>query len=212
MGVIAFLFCIIVIIYYIITGIISFTSREKYEKDYIDQFESIKMEEIAKVVIYCESTRKGIAYKVVITDKKIINELKDASIIEFGTKIYSGQYDQFYSIYIETKNNKKYMYNFNKSISKKDAPCTKNIRYNGKDYPNPYNDCGQIGIYKNPYILENDLIERPLPSVKVAAYNIRLIKFIEKYADNRPFDGKNKIPFYNKRKLKEMKKKTDYNF
>jgi hypothetical protein len=185
--------------------------HEYYETDYITKFKTIIKSDIKKVIIYCEKNREDLNYKIIITDKNIINELKEASTIDYGTKIYSGQYNQFYSIQVETKNGEKYMYGFNKSFSPQNNPCRKSLKYKGKIYPNPYNDCGQLGIYHNPYLSEYDLIENPYQNTKVAAYNLKLINILEKYADNMPFDGKNKVPFYNRFELREMKKKNQIN-
>lgn len=202
-GIILFFIGLILFFYLFISGVSRQVFREKNEKPFIEEFEKVMKSNIIKVIIYCDQSH-GNGYKVIITDKIKINELKEASTIDYGTKHYNGGYHQYYSIQIETIEGKKYMYGFDKSFSSTGDYCRRNIEYKGKLYSNPYNDCGQLSIYRNPEITESDLINYPIPSTKVAAYNLKLIGFIQKYADNLPFDNKNKFHFYNRFELREM--------
>ncbi len=182
--------------------------KEKVDKPRIEMFEQILKGDIVQVTIYC-SQEKFEGYKITITDKSIISELKKASTFDYGTKIYSGQYDQKYTIQLEMNDGKKYMYGFHKKFSPRGDYCRKNIEYEGKFYTNPYNDCGQMSIYENPQTTESDLINNnSYPSASVSGYNIKLIGFIEKYADNAPIDGKNKVPYYSRYELRELEKKN----
>ncbi len=180
-----------------------FFFREEMDKPYVEEFKEILNKDIIKVIIYQNYVPLK-NYKVVITDRKIINEFEKSATFDYGTKNYSGHYDQFYSIQVETKDGEKYMFGFNKLFTSTNDSCRKQIEYDGKLYQNPYNDCGQISVYVDPYINESELINETIPGSVVAGYNLKLIEFIQKYADNIPFDGKNKVPFYNKYDLRKL--------
>lgn len=179
--------------------------KEEMDKPFVDEFHDIIKKDIVKVTIYSKQYPKwGKNFKVAITDKTIIDEFKNCAIFDYGTKYYSGQYEQHYAIQIETEDGEKYMFGFHKVFTSTNDSCKRTIEYEGKLYENPYNDCGQISVYVDPYISETDLVEEPIPGSVVAGYNLKLIHFIQKYADNIPFDGKNKVPFYNKYDLREL--------
>jgi hypothetical protein len=210
--IIVFLICLILILYFIVAGISHAFFREKYEKEYVEKFEINLKDNFVKVIIYCTSNKGGRKYKATITDKKVIDELLNASTIDYGTKVYSGQYNQFYLIRLEKKDGGAYIYKFNKSFSSQNNPCRKNIKFRGKLFPNPYNDCGQLGIFENTSISEQEIINHSYSTPKVGAYNLKLINLLEKYADNIPFNGKTKIPFYDKYDLREINTNIENKF
>jgi len=179
-----------------------FFFREKMDRPWVEELNEYMKKDIIKITIYTHLHGKN--YKVIITDKGIIEELKKNATFDYGTKNYSGHYEQFYSIQVEMKDGEQYMFGFNKIFTSTRDACKKIIEYDGRLYRNPYNDCGQISIYVNPYMSESELINDPIPAAGVAGYNLKLIGFIEKYADNIPFDGKHKVPFYNKYDLRKL--------
>lgn len=198
-------FFYIMMIFVCIVYAIHFFISDEYDTQRLDEINNIFQEDIEKVIIYCEKNTNDVKYKVVINNKKIIEELKNASIFEFGTKSFSGQFDQDYSIQLFIKNGETYMYRFFKKYSPQGDYCKRNIEFKGKLHSNPHNDCGQIAIISKPGMSEMELINDPLPAVVISGYNLKLISFIEKYADNIPFDGENKLPYYNKFDLQKKK-------